>query len=256
MKCLIVSDLHYRLNHFDWVLNESKNFDLCIIAGDMLDVASIASPKAQITVVTKYLSAINENTNLIVCSGNHDLDARNTDGEKYSRWVFKSNELGIPADISNVTLNGCMFTILPWWDGPVLLKDIEEKIAKDSSLDKKKWVWIYHTPTDNSQTSWDGKKFNGDENLNTWIEKYRPDMVISGHCHLSPFKNDGSWVDQLKSTWVFNPGMQIGPFPTHIILETELNKAAWFSLEGGEEIDLSTELTRPVSELRQMPDWI
>ncbi|NIP38349.1 MAG: phosphohydrolase [Candidatus Dadabacteria bacterium] len=256
MKCLIVSDLHYRLNHYDWVLKESANFDLVVIAGDLLDVGSIASPKAQITVVTKYLSKLSKNTKIIVCSGNHDLDARNPSGEKYARWVFKINDLGIPSDGNDISLNGSIFTILPWWDGPELLSKIEEHLAKDSDTIKDNWIWIYHTPSDKSQTSWDGKKFNGDENLNKWIKIYNPYMVISGHCHLSPFKNDGSWIDRVNSTWVFNPGMQIGPFPTHIILDTKLNRAAWFSLEGGEEVDLSGELTRPVPELTQMPEWI
>jgi len=50
--------------------------------------------------------------------------------------------------------------------------------------------------------------------------------------------------------------MQIGPFPTHIIFDTDLNKAAWFSIDGGEEIDISKNLTRPVRELTQMPEWI
>ncbi|NIT13407.1 MAG: phosphohydrolase [Candidatus Dadabacteria bacterium] len=256
MKCLIVSDLHYRLNHYDWVLKESDNFDLVIIAGDLLDAGSIANPKAQITVVTKYLSKLNEITNIIVCSGNHDLDARNSSGEKYARWVLKANDLGIPADGNGISLNGSMFSILPWWDGPELLYEIENLLARDAGANNDNWIWIYHTPSNNSRTSWDGKKYNGDENLNKWIRRYKPKMVISGHCHLSPFKNDGSWIDQIESTWVFNPGMQIGPFPAHIILETNLQKAAWFSLEGGQEVDLSGNLKRPVPELTQIPDWI
>ncbi len=85
MKCLIVSDLHYNLNQYDWVLKESRSFDIVIIAGDLLDVASIASPKAQITVVTKYLARLKDNAKLLVCSGNHDLDGRNPAGEKFAK---------------------------------------------------------------------------------------------------------------------------------------------------------------------------
>ena len=157
------------------------------------------------------------------------------------------NDLGIAADGNNFTVDGLMFTILPWWDGPVLLKEIEKQIAKDAATDKTRWIWIYHTPPDNSPTSWDGKKYNGDDNLVKWVKHYKPDAVLSGHCHLSPFKIDGSWVDRLDSTWVFNPGMQIGPFPSHIILEINLNKAAWFSISKVEQqVDLSKDLIRPV----------
>jgi hypothetical protein len=170
--------------------------------------------------------------------------------------MSKVNDLGISADGNNFSTGGCMFSILPWWDGPMLLGDIEAQIAKESEIDKTKWVWIYHTPPDNSPTSWDGKKFNGDKNLIKWINIYKPDAVICGHSHQSPFKNDGSWVDQVASTWVFNPGMQIGPFPTHIIFDTNLKKAAWFSNYGAQEVETSKSLTRPVKELTQMPVWI
>ncbi|NIQ13301.1 MAG: phosphohydrolase, partial [Candidatus Dadabacteria bacterium] len=89
-------------------------------------------------VVTKYLSKLNEITNIIVCSGNHDLDARNSGGEKYSKWILKVNDLGIPADGKNLIFDGFLFTILPWWDGPELLNEIENKITEDSSVDKTK----------------------------------------------------------------------------------------------------------------------
>jgi len=256
MKCLIVSDLHYNLKQYDWVFKQSASFDIVIIAGDLLDVASIASPQAQIIVITKYLSRLKENSKLMVCSGNHDLDGRNSAGEKFAKWMSKVSDLGILADGNNFSVNGSMFSILPWWDGPVLLEQIEDQIARDSIKDKDRWIWIYHTPPENSPTSWDGKKYNGDENLIKWINNYKPDIVLSGHSHLSPFKNDGSWVDQIGSTWVFNPGMQIGPFPTHIIIDTNLKMAAWFSIDGAEQLDISNNLKRPIKEITKIPDWI
>jgi len=256
MKCLLVSDLHYNLKQYDWVLKQSSSFDIVIISGDLLDVASIVSPQAQIIVITKYLIRLKENSKLMVCSGNHDLDGRNLAGEKFAKWMSKVSDLGIPADGNNFSVDGLMFTVLPWWDGPVLLEQIEDQIAKDTVKHKDTWIWIYHTPPDNSPISWDGKKYNGDENLIKWINMYSPNIVLSGHSHLSPFKNNGSWVDQIGSTWIFNPGMQIGPFPTHIIFDTNLKMAAWFSIDGAEEVDISKNLARPLAELTQMPDWI
>lgn len=38
MKILIVSDIHYSLKQFDWLLKVAHNFDLIVIAGDLLDV--------------------------------------------------------------------------------------------------------------------------------------------------------------------------------------------------------------------------
>lgn len=256
MKCLVVSDLHYNLKQYDWLLKEAGSFDIVFIVGDLLDVASSVRPQAQIIVIVKYLSLLKEKTRLAVCSGNHDLDARNSAGEKYARWMFKVKELGIPADGNNFSINGTAFSVLPWWDGPVVLKEIEDQIENESNIEKDKWIWVYHTPPDSSPTSWDGKNHFGDKNLDNWIEKYSPFFVVSGHCHSSPFKSGGSWVDKIGSTWVFNPGKQTGDFPTHIIIDTDLKKAAWFSLYGGQEVDMKVNLERPVEDLTQMPEWI
>ena len=57
-------------------------------------------------------------------------------------------------------------------------------------------------------------------------------MVLSGHIHNAPFYPAGSWVDQLGKTWVFNPGKQIGPSPTCIVIDFDLMTAEWLSMEG------------------------
>src|SRR5205823_8235639 len=40
MRMLFVSDLHYALKQFDWLVGNAKNFDAVIIGGDLLDLAS------------------------------------------------------------------------------------------------------------------------------------------------------------------------------------------------------------------------
>jgi hypothetical protein len=56
--------------------------------------------------------------------------------------------------------------------------------------------------------------------------------------HEPPFKPDGSWVDRIGSTWVFNAGRQIGPVPAHIELDLHQGWARWSSMMGDEEVDL------------------
>ncbi|MEJ1972087.1 MAG: metallophosphoesterase [Lacunisphaera sp.] len=58
MKILAVSDLHFGLTQFDWVAQQAGNYDLVIIAGDLLDVGGHLDLDAQITVVVKYLRTI------------------------------------------------------------------------------------------------------------------------------------------------------------------------------------------------------
>ena len=97
--------------------------------------------------------------------------------------------------------------------------------------------------------SWVGSKHIGDTDLVAWIEQHQPDMVLTGHIHQSPFRAGGSWVDRIGHTWVFNAGRQIGPVPTHVIIDTEAGRAEWFSLAGAEYVELAEPLVRPVAEL-------
>jgi hypothetical protein len=82
-----------------------------------------------------------------------------------------------------------------------------------------------------------------------WIHRYRPAMVFTGHIHQSPFRVGGSWVDRIEDTWIFNAGRQIGPVPTHVIIDTDAQQAMWFSLAGNEVVSLDVPLERPVAAL-------
>lgn len=86
------------------------------------------------------------------------------------------------------------------------------------------------------------------------IEQYQPDLVLTGHIHQSPFKNGGFWVDRIGNTWVFNAGRQSGPTPCHIIINTAVEEALWFSLRGGESVVLSQPLLLPPTELTDAPN--
>jgi hypothetical protein len=65
--------------------------------------------------------------------------------------------------------------------------------------------------------------------------------VLTGHVHQAPFFPDGSWYDRIGGTLVFNAGRQPGAMPAHIIIDTDENRASWWSFEGQDEIDLDLE---------------
>jgi hypothetical protein len=67
---------------------------------------------------------------------------------------------------------------------------------------------------------------------------------------------DGSWVDRIGTTWVFNTGQQIGPTPSHIIVNTDAQAAIWFSISGTEHLALDQPLVRPLPPLSAIPDWL
>jgi Icc-related predicted phosphoesterase len=256
MQFLLVSDLHYALKQYDWTVAVASAFDVVVIAGDHLDIASCVDGGVQIVVILKYLKRLMGCTRILVSSGNHDLDVRDDSGEKVARWMNKVRQMGIPTDGDTVMLDSTLVTICPWWDGPNAKQAVQAQIERDAAKPRRSWVWVYHAPPYGSPTCWDGKQFYGDTALVTWIETYKPDIVFAGHIHQAPFMQAGSWADRIGSTWVFNCGKQIGPTPTHVIVDTEAREAAWFSLAGAETAQLDLPLRRPLPSLTESPTWL
>jgi hypothetical protein len=62
VRVLLVSDLHYDLARFDWLLRRVADptdaIDVAVIAGDLLDVASGVPLDTQITVILAYLERL------------------------------------------------------------------------------------------------------------------------------------------------------------------------------------------------------
>jgi Icc-related predicted phosphoesterase len=239
MRILHVSDLHYSLQQFDWVVGAASEFELLALAGDYLRVGSVVPLDDQTGTVLEYLSLLQSVTSIAVCSGNHDLTGPDAGGEQSALWLSKARAVGIPTDGSSDMVGDTLVTICPWWDGPIGRAALVEQLEADANRRAARWVWVYHWPPLGSLTSWTGKRDFGDKDLRGWIEEYRPDVVLTGHIHEAPFKPDGSWADRIGGTWVFNAGHQIGPAPAHIELDFTENTAKWVSLLGTEEFDLS-----------------
>jgi Icc-related predicted phosphoesterase len=256
MRLLLVADLHYSLPQFDWVVEIAANFDIVVLAGDHLDIASLVDGRAQSVVVRKYFSRLRARTKLLICSGNHDLDSKNEAGEKVAKWLGGSQNEGVLSDGESFVLDETLFTICPWWDGPIARAGIGRQLAEASTKRTKEWIWIHHAPPAKSPISWGGDRHFGDVELLEWIDQYRPDIVLSGHVHQSPFVKDGSWVDRIGPTWVFNAGQQFGALPTHIVIDTGAGEALWFSGAGNQFVRLDQPLERPVKRLEALPDWL
>jgi Icc-related predicted phosphoesterase len=256
MKILLVSDLHYALKQLDWTAAAAANFDVVVIAGDLLDVASTVDGGVQIVVILKYLRRLMGRTQLIVSSGNEDLDVRDDSGERIARWMNQVRQMGIPTDGDTVLMGGTLVTICPWWDGPNTKRAVQAQIERDSMKPRTSWVWVYHAPPSGSPTCWDGRHSYGDAELALWIGKYKPDLVFSGHIHQAPFEPGGSWADRIGPTWVFNCGKQPGWTPCHIIVDTVAREVAWFSLAGAETVHLDQPLRRPLPSLDESAVWL
>jgi Icc-related predicted phosphoesterase len=239
IRLLSVSDLHYALRQFDWLLGAADDFDVVVLAGDLLDIASSVAPDAQIAVVSEYIARLTRHAEVVVCSGNHDLDGHNELGERSARWLDAVAASGAHVDGSRVERADTLVTVCAWWDGPLTRAVVEEQLRSDAArVDGRRWIWAYHAPPAASPTSWTGSRHYGDEDLDRWIDAFTPDIVITGHVHPSPFLDDGAWVDRLGTTTVFNAGRQPGDVPARLELDTVENWARWVSYQGIDQVVL------------------
>jgi Icc-related predicted phosphoesterase len=239
VRILLVSDLHYVLRQFDWVVDAAPGFDVVVLAGDHLDVASPVPLDAQSVVVGQYAALLAARTTTILSSGNHDLTGPDEAGEQSALWLPAVREHGVHTDGDTVDTDEVRITVCPWWDGEVGRQQVDAMLACDAVSRPPWWIWVYHWPPVDSPTSWTGRRHYGDADLLGWINRHRPDLVLAGHVHQPPFKPDGHWADRIGDTWVLNAGNQIGSVPARIEIDLDERRAWWVSMLGVEEQDLA-----------------
>jgi len=234
MRILLVADLHYALPQLDWVVEHAPEFDLVVLAGDHLDLASSVPLEAQCLVIERYVDLIRAAGPVVVSSGNHDLTGPDGAGEQCALWLDRLRAPGVYIDGESFEVGDVLVTVCPWWEGDVGKAALVEHLERDAARRPASWVWVYHWPPTDSPTSWTGQRHYGDPDLAAWVRRFEPDFVLTGHVHQSPFKPDGGWVDRLGSTWVFNAGRQIGSVPARVEVDLADGEAYWVSMLGVE----------------------
>ena len=219
MRLLLVSDLHYSLRQFDWLVEQAAEVDVVVVGGDLLDITSTVDLKAQILHVDASLRAMARVTTVVVASGNHDLTGRDADGEKAPLWFDDLRGEGIALDGDTVELDEMVLVVCPFWDGPVGKARLDRQLHDAVRPGDRLWTWVHHWPPLGSPTAWTGTKDYGDADLAGWIAELSPDLVLTGHVHQAPFVDDGSWIDTIGPTRVLNAGREIGPVPASVTIE-------------------------------------
>ena len=238
MRFLLVSDLHYRLRQFDWLLANAASVDAVMIAGDLLDIRSPVALDVQTLAVRAALRGLAQRTTVFAASGNHDLDGRDAAGEKTARWMVHLDALGVHGDYTSVPMGDDLVTVCPWWDGPRARETLDACLAEASRRPRRRWIWVHHAPPAGSPLAWDGHRAWGDDVLSGWIARYEPDLVLTGHVHQAPFVPGGGWADQVGSTWVLNAGQQLGPVPARVEVDLDAGTAVWTAAQERAEVDL------------------
>ena len=245
MKILLVADLHYSLRQWDWLNDTADRFDLVVVAGDLLDIASIVPLEAQIIVVRKYLQRLTPQAPILVCSGNHDIRSEDETQTRDAAWLRDKKGDHYLADGDHFEQGNFYFSMLPWWEDDAQREQIEQQlVTQREEAAGKRWIWVYHAPPKGTKVAWSGKRDFGDDALPAWIERFEPELVLGGHIHNAPFYADGSWIDNIHGTWVFNGGKQIGSVPCFTVIDTENNKAMWMSAAEAEQAELTLPLLR------------
>ncbi len=234
MRILLTSDLHYRLRQYDWLMRAAPDFDAVVVAGDHIDIASSVPGEVQIAALSASFAAVARRSRLLVCSGNHDLNARNAAGEKTADWLARLRGPDLAVDGDSLLIGDTLFTVCPWWDGPQARAGVEALLDAAAAKRRGPWVWVYHAPP-HGALSWNGRRHFGDELLPQLLARHAPTAVLCGHIHEAPFKPGGGWAERVGDTWLFNAGQQIGEVPARVEIDLAARMARWHSLAGDEE---------------------
>jgi Icc-related predicted phosphoesterase len=245
MRVLLVSDLHYCLPQWDWVVRAAPRYEVVVVAGDSLDIHSQVPLDVQCIVTVRYLELLHQAGHVVVASGNHDLTGPDERGEQAALWLATARAGGVPTDGDALTVADSRFTVCPWWDGPLGKAALDRRLEHEATQRAARWLWVYHWPPLGSPTCWTGRKHYGDAELGAWIDRHQPDFVLAGHVHESPFKPAGGWADRRGRTWVFNAGRQIGPVPAYIEIDLAGGTASWHSMMGSESLALEAGASPP-----------
>lgn len=256
MKLLLVADLHYHFKKFDWVVAAAGYVDVVVIAGDHLELSSTVRRPAQVAVVQQYFQKIRRKAKLLICSGNHDLDGTDEQGERVAHWITTARYLDIPTDGDAIRIGEVLFSLCAWSDGAVGIARTAMQLERDAVRRPATWIWVHHAPPFGSSTSWGGKRSYGFPELSGWITSYQPEFVFSGHVHQSPYINGGSWVERIGSTWVFNAGFQMGPPPPHLLFDLDAREVYWMSIPLVEHASLRGSVSTSGPLLVPPPDWV
>lgn len=238
MRILATADIHYRLPHYDWLVEQAADFDVVAVPGDHIDVAGSVPVPAQSVVLSQYFEQLSAVTRFVTTSGNHDLDGPGSHGEQVSAWLLRCGRDGISVDGDRVDVDDTRFTLCPWWDGPITKAEVDRQLERDGQDRPATWIWLYHSPPGGTGLCKAGKREFPDDDLAAWIDHHQPDLVFTGHIHQAPWVDGGSWIARIGRTWVFNAGRTSGPIPAHVIVDTEARTAEWWGLPDSDTMSL------------------
>jgi predicted phosphodiesterase len=247
VKTLLTCDLHFNLGWFEWLETKAPEFDLVVIAGDLLDMFAPIPQRLQIPAVQGALKSIAARTTLAICSGNHDTVGKEIklDRAPVFEWLaLLSKHRNLISDGCTRVFGDLIITTVPYAcsrEQKQIWLDRGAIIRRDRRCP---WLVVHHVPPPlrNNPSREEGEALE-------LINKYQPDFWLSGHLHDLPYLPGNTWHQRLGRTFVFIPGQLINvveptsaAFPNHIILDLDSRSVRWESTNNsateGDVLDL------------------
>ncbi|MDI1248815.1 MAG: metallophosphoesterase [Lacunisphaera sp.] len=237
-RILHTADLHGRIDWLRWLHRQAPEFDLVVIAGDLLDLRDDRRTKQKIDQISALLQSFPGP--LAFCSGNHD-PVPSDHGEEGPYWFRPLRRRNLWIDGDRFKLGGHDFHCLGWGN-PVPPGRTGE-------------VWITHAPPDGCIVGGSryGHDFGDFELGQACRTEHGPSMVLCGHIHAPQ-----CWQARVGQTLVLNPGHATdAPYPNHIVLDFDRGEAQLRRHGHRHEAVLLSENDRLVNvlkERRETPD--
>ena len=198
MRIIGITDIHGRKDYSPQVREALTSADLVLCSGDLTDFGAAQDAERILEEIRQH------NPNILAVSGNCDHPSVNT--------VLSASDINLhnhARTIRSVTFYGLGGSNPSPFHTPQELDEdqIENILTNYEKNEDSRWhVLVTHAPP--AHTKVDRTFFRqhvGSKAVRTFIEKFRPDLVLCGHIH------EARGSDKVNETIVINPG----PFPQH-----------------------------------------
>ena len=172
MRVLAVADLHYRLRHYDWLVDRRRATS-----------TSWRSPATWPTWPARCPSTCRSSCSTTTSDGSPSRPScwprRATTtwtgpASTASRWPAGCAGRGpahVHTDRTSVDVGDTRFTVCPWWDGPASREVVGRQLAAAAVDRPARWVWVYHSPPAGTVLCRDGRREFPDHDLAGWIDR-------------------------------------------------------------------------------------
>lgn len=187
MKLLAFTDIHGNPTAINQILNKSKEADLLVCGGDLIDWGNLEN-------IIKLFKPINKK--MVIIPGNH---------EDYNelKSICKKYDFLIDVHLKKFKINDVIFFGFGGGGFTKIDSELEKVMPTLKFNEKDKLVFVSHGPPFGTKLDYldNMQSYRGSKTLREFIKKFKPKIAICGHLHENEKKED-----KLGGTLILNPG--------------------------------------------------